>query len=628
MERVTYRDFREFAADRHVDAQSSTRVRLAPSLLLTHEMGTNGDVSEYLTADIQARVEFDIASADIRSAELLFYVNADDSTKDRPMRIQVNGQQINHRQKRQRMLTGGWDRCRIPARYLQTGRNTLVFSAHGTLHVDPAPGGLADPPTTHSSRSFDGGKTWHQGAHGPNADLHGEYLVRLRLKGYAPEGVLTAPVIDLADVRGAGRIAPQAGIRRVQLEAREQCPKGTAIAFELRTGSTPDVDPRTWTPWQHGASLKQPRRFLQWRGRLSTTSAAVSPLLRSVTLEVEARHDHQMAAIDLIELDQPELVHSSYAFTHMAPNHRQARLRSQYRLDEVIAPGKTELEQLALLRDWVHSQWLGWQSGAYPYCPPWDPLEILEVTKGNCGFGMCTHYGATFASCAAALGFVSRSLVVDHHCLAEVWSEDLQKWILQDAGPSREYDATYEHEGTPLNALELHELFARGEQKSILANKLPQGITEVMADHVTTFVRFGIPLRNDHLVHAEPAELRHGSGQYHWDGYLWWSDGAHPTYAEYSLQTRRPEDLYWSVNQTRIYLQHTGAPEVLGVLLEHTMPNFAHFLVRQDGGAWEAHEDAHLAWELGPGAHTLEVRAVNHFGRMGRVSRVRVALDS
>ena len=38
------------------------------------------------------------------------------------------------------------------------------------------------------------------------------------------------------------------------------------------------------------------------------------------------------------------------------------------------------------------------------------------------------------------------------------------------------------------------------------------------------FVRFGIPLRNNHLSQPEPAEIEHGAAQYYWDGYLWWTD--------------------------------------------------------------------------------------------------------
>jgi hypothetical protein len=274
------------------------------------------------------------------------------------------------------------------------------------------------------------------------------------------------------------------------------------------------------------------------------------------------------------------------------------------------------------LRDWVHSQWLGWQSAKYPFCPSWDPLEILETTKGNWGFGMCTHYAAVFAACAAALGYVSRAVIIDHHCLPEVWSEELQKWILEDAGPGREFDATYELDGEPQNALEIHELLRRGEADRLMANKLPLGQAEKMAQNVAVhFCRFAAAPRNDHIVNPEPAELRHGHGHYHWDGYLWWSDDINPRYPEYSLQTRRAADFYWSVNQTRIYLQATDKEGVLRVDLETVTPNFARYLVRMDGGPW-SELSAPFSWPLHGGRNELAVRGVNAFGRQGKVSRV------
>jgi len=623
MNLVHYRDFRPFARDRHVDATLPGRAQLAPTVLLTHEMGVNGEIAEELSATNWARVQFHLPWLDSAGGVLLFYVNSDARTQQRPMSIHVNGHRLIHRQRPERMLTGGWDRCRIPAGCLRPGANEFVFSGNGLLHVDPVPGGLAEVPGGSSSRSFDGGRTWHQGAHGPGRDLAGEYLVRLRLKGYAPHGLLTAPCVDLADVADLTLIAAPSFAAAVRLVAAADTPAGTAIEFELRTGSTPTFDPRTWSPWQPGTALQRAQRFLEWRAHLRTTSAARTPRLRSVRLEIRpARTGTARCPARVVTADQPKLTRSSYPYTFMGPDPRQQRLREQYRLDRVIAAGRSELEQLALLRDWVHSQWLGWQSDKYPYCPSWDPLEILAVTKGNWGFGMCTHYAATFTACAAALGFVSRSVIVDHHCLAEVWSEDLQKWILQDPGPAREYDATYELDGVPLNALELHELLARGEQGKVMANKLPQACAEPMAAHVSTFVRFGMPLRNDHLQHSEPAELRHGQRQYHWDGYLWWSDAATPRYAEYSLQTTRAEDFYWPANQTRVYLEQTGQPDVIRVLFAHTMPNFDHFVVRHDEGPWAEHAGPTLEWVVRPGTNLLEAAAVNAFGRRGRSARL------
>ena len=104
------------------------------------------------------------------------------------MRLQVNGHVLTHRQDRERMLTGGWDRKKIAAKYLKKGTNEFVFSHSGVLHIDPFPGGLADAPSSRSSRSFDGGKTWHQGTLGEARAIEGEYLVRLRVKGHPPKG--------------------------------------------------------------------------------------------------------------------------------------------------------------------------------------------------------------------------------------------------------------------------------------------------------------------------------------------------------------------------------------------------------------------------------------------------------
>ena len=619
MKRITVTDFRGYARDRFIDAQTGPEAKLAPTVLLTNEMGVEGGIREELTPDRWSRVVFDLPSAKVGRAELLFYVHADTTTQQKPMCLFVNGHRLGHRQNRERMLTGGWDRKGIPVRHLKPGPNEFIFAGSGVLYVDPGPEGK-------SSRSFNRGETWHADALGPERNVRGDYLVRLRLGGHPPEGVLTSPVIDLADPSGGGRIAPRTDFRRVRLAARQRAPAGTRIRFEMRSGSTPEFDPRCWTPWQWSTSLSSPGRFVQWRATLSTDSADKTPVLSRVTLHVDATEDKaSLKGIKLSELDHPELPRSSYGFSYLAPHPRVTRLLKQYRLEQVVAPGGTELEKLALLRDWVHSQWLGWQGSRYPYCPPWDAIEILETTKGNWGYGMCTHYAAVFVACAAALGYASRSVIIDHHCLAEVWSEELQKWILEDAGPARDHDATYELKDEVLNALEIHQAVARGDARKLRANKLPQDVVEPMGTVSECFCRFGIPLRNDHLVAAEPAELRHGQQQYHWDGYLWWSDDIDPRYPEYSLQSTRPADFYWPVNQTRIYLQATEEPNVLQVDLETVTPNFARYLVQVDGGEWEE-RTAPFRWSLHAGPNALAVRSVNAFGKEGRLSRAAVDL--
>ena len=53
---------------------------------------------------------------------------------------------------------------------------------------------------------------------------------------------------------------------------------------------------------------------------------------------------------DLADPESAGIAYSSYDFEYLTPHHRVDRLLKQYRLDEVIAAGETDLEKFALLR--------------------------------------------------------------------------------------------------------------------------------------------------------------------------------------------------------------------------------------------------------------------------------------
>ena len=96
---------------------------------------------------------------------------------------------------------------------------------------------------------------------------------------------------------------------------------------------------------RHGADDRKtearPGRFAQWRANLSTKSADATPVLRSVTLEIDARENSAgLDKLELRELDQPTFVHSSYAFTYMKPHPRQERLRAPWPLVSRKPAGK------------------------------------------------------------------------------------------------------------------------------------------------------------------------------------------------------------------------------------------------------------------------------------------------
>ncbi len=617
--RTDITDFSGCLRDRFIDTDSGPGVRLTPTFLLTNEPGVARDYFDELSQSTFARVEFELYSDRVGGAQLLFYVNDNVTTQTQPMSVRVNGEEpLSHTQDPERMLTGGWDRADVPAAMLARGGNEFVFGDNGVLYIDPLPGGR-------SSRSFDSGQTWHKGSLGADRDLEGEYMVRLRLHGHPPEGTVTSDVINLADPDGAGVVGAPTTISEVCLSSEQDLPAGTAVRLELRSGSRPRFDPTCWTPWSETTTQRDLGRYVQWRATLTTTEADCTPVLTSVTLEADVEEDvSSLKGIELVDLDHPRLVRSSYAFTNMAPEPRVDRFAYECRLEQVIAAAESELEQFALLRDWTQRQWYKGAARG-PYLPTWNPAEILDVTKGNWGNAFCSHYGALFSGAAAALGFAARNVIVDHHTLAEIWSDELQKWILQD--PYCYYNATYELDGELLNALDIHRAVARGEGERIQMRNFAGKLESIKPNLPEIFCRFAIPPRNNYLVQDEPAEIGQGATQYHYDGYLWWTEDVDPKYPEYSLQTTREADLYWSVNQTRIYLQAIGNYGELLVDFDHTTPNFSHFIVSFDGSeTWEQCE-APMSWTLHAGANRLAVRSVNVFGRHGRIARAAVQLQ-
>lgn len=618
--------FDEATRDRFIAVDADpARIRLARSFLLTNETGKGWKRFDELSVNDLAKVSFALPCADVDRAVLLMYFSYKHEGKH-PKFIEVNGKRRPYVHDEARMLTGGWARHDIPAGELRTGINEVVIGGGGGLHVD------AYSHTGRSARSFDAGRTWNVNALGPDGTWEGEYIVRLRVYGYPQTGRVTSPVLDPAVGKKDPVIRPAVRLRSATLRARTKTPASTDVAFALRSGTTPTVLPKTWTHWRK-APIGDPcaipgHRYLQWRATLTSTSPKQTPAIDSVTVSMEAevvRGDRTGLSIDAYE--NPRIVRSSYPFVDEEDTPRIRHLREKHRLRDVIVPGTTELDRQAILRKWVSHQWKnGWDDGTYEYVPPWNALELLELARDNLSLGMCTHYSCTYVQSAVALGFNARSVILDHHCVAEVWSNELGKWVLQDAGPGegpKGYPVgfAYRADGRWLDALEVHRAFQEKTPVQAVPYKDLKEPWALDEKWMELFVRFGIPLRNNHLSEPEPAEVEHGRQHYRWDRYLWWSDSLdRPTYEEYSLLSNRVGDFYWTINRVAMDLQGR-APRTITVNLDTCTPNFEAFEANIDGRPW-ARVRSGFGWKLHGGTNALLVRAVNHFGVRGPVSRV------
>ncbi len=623
-------DFEHCTRDVGID-NTRAGVRLAQSVMIQDERGrTHINNVEVLSDRVQARKDFLLEAGDVADGKLYFYTRAERSDANiKAPRVSLNGRRL----KPVRTLPStGWSVVTVPPKALKPGLNSFIFSGGGKLVVEDS----LHP--NRSAKSVDGGATWDYDALGIQGMNDGEYLVRLRLERYPSQAKLTSEVIDFAALAAENRIFPGVSSVKVGFKAEVDRPKGTLARFEARSSK----NGQDWSPWQAMSKVTvSPRlpRYFQWRALLGCKSGEATPTLHGVTLSAELR-PARAAGTETIQVADMTPVNpaiSSYRFAYQEPFDRLELLRKQHDLRKVIAGHKTELDRLVALRNWCrHTAPKGWDSGRTQWCPPWDALILLETNKAPLALCMCTHYSTLFVQTAVALGYTARHVILDHHCVAEVWSNQFRKWILMDTGNSHDpsYNCHFERNGVPLNALEIRQLWQAertaeiqvvyAERQSIALDRIDPK-QHGWAD-LKLYRRFSIALRNNHLLTPFPGELTHGHGEYFCDVYLWWEDHALPVESpEYGLTSDRPADYYWPVNQTVIELTAGQDSGALVVDLKTMTPNFDRFMVRIDRRKWQERKPG-LTWKLQPGRNVIEAKTVNTFGVPGPVSRTVVEL--
>ena len=650
------RAFAECTRDRHIALDGEEGAVLSRRISVTDELGRcHYRDREVITDKVWAKKVFQIHNADVFAAALALNVgcevaedvNADGDlytyaeTRDARLLIDVNGHTLEFPWPEQATY---WQRAAfsvpIPVEALRSGLNEVILrSADATEWYVLIEDSLWP---NRSARSIDAGRTWDDEHLGPSGSHDGEYMLRLQLEGHPPQGTIVSPSIDLATLLSGARVGAPLALHDLTLDAEAETPEGTAIALEIRYGSTPSYEPFRWTGWLSGfgeeALSEGEPRFAQWRATLRTSSPQSTPRLTAVTLraEVEAERAADAQAYDVLVDDTPTIARSSYPFAYQSYDEPRVHIaRERWQLDEVVAGAADELTALARLADWTRHQWEdGWnmrsglRGGELRYCPPWDGLVIRELASRDLSLGMCTHYATVFVQAATALGFIARHNVIHAHCVAEVWVNDWQKWVMFDPGCDTDDDrkGTYhlERHGVPLSTLEAHQAWIDNDLEGLaMVPVLDDGVGPDARFALDTwlrhFERFCITLREDDLTSLSPGEPEHGWGSYHFDGYLWWEDAQTPKLVCFTRTTDREADLCWGVNQVAVHLLATDDPHALGVTLDTMTPNLDWLEIQMDDGAWRE-TSQEFVWRLRPGENRLAVRSVNRFGRSGPVA--------
>ena len=379
----------------------------------------------------------------------------------------------------------------------------------------------------------------------------------------------------------------------------------------------------------------------------TTIDRATAAELQAESTEAEAIAPE----LRIVEWQNEQIVRGAYPFRYQAPDAMLAELREKYRLDDVIASGQTEFDQVLLLREWVHTRWKhGWSREPGPY----NALDILAAVEAGHDFN-CGYFAVTLMQCLLSLGFVARNLSICKpasewmaedegnigHSLVEYWSHQFHKWILLDP----DLNVHYERGGAPLSILEIHDAWVtrRWDEVTMLTGPTPFRVTDkAISGAATTFANldnqnaemqiFGWHNVGDYYSHVTlPMRNTTHSSREHAPTLHWVDAHTPPRLVSYNgvtggTFTSNVNDLYWSVDQVQIDLAVDAAAwerreARLSVSLDHSMPNLDRLLVRLDDEEWRA-SAPEFTWRLRPGKNQIMAKGVNRFGREGHVSRI------
>lgn len=529
-----------------------------------------------------------------------------------------------------------WDLYRLPADTIRTGGNQIVVRGTGQVYIardDERPPGDSPPPDR-SAKSVDGGKTWNHARLGTKNDTDGEYYIRLYFDQYVPDGSVTTPVLDQANLAERPLAPPLNAVGPVQVQITADTDDKTVVKVSIRTGTTLAVDEEHWTEWQRLSSLDavlpEPKgRFLQVRAELWTIDPPHTPRLRSISISAEPKLTADWTPqVKVTHAPTVRIARSSIPFEYEATDHpRLQQLRKEHKLDEVVAGAKTEFEKITKLAAWSGTQWQKRTGHLGTYYPKWDALDILRKhDDGTPIGGFCQHYNLVFLQACASLGIRGRPVslgpgvfkkrINGGHEVVELWSNDYRKWVHVDGDAARYYvDAKTK---TPLSLRELHDrqVLAMADQPHdaveavVLAETRPAwgGLTDN-----PPFAELKMIPRSNLLAQPYPVPLNQGMKGWPWPGHAVWTEPGAPPSQLYDQRITAKNNWDWTLNEVEVRLAATETPGEVRVYLDTVTPGFTGY-VAKFGEADAVPVESDFTWQLNAGSNRLVVQSRSESG--------------
>ncbi len=647
---------------------------------------------EILQAGVMIRKDLVLDDPRAKAAYLIFNGREMDDN-DHALHISINGHhiirppsKIAHPTARQYYTSdwGGshfdnWFEVPVPVETLRQGTNEFVLwtdSEETSWEIMLAADGeykrgsetrLCHP--NRSAKSRDGGRIWDFEHLGCKDEIDGEYAIRLSLDRSVPQGTFVSSVIDLAkggDPKGIGKL--------LEIEACEvgwelDVPEGSQVEIEARLGDNPVPGAATWSSFESVSNFsrtwcERAGRYLQFRIVMHARNPLVTPVFKGISVEVKcSEHKHRpKRCYHLHRFRNGRVIRPSLPYLH-EDFARLNELRHRFELDAVISDAATEFEAQLKLMHWAYKVPLG-RLDAYQ----WNYFDLPQLERDASGRptllgdyrmrrrdGHCLYCNLTLIAACLAMGFPARwvNISTKHtygHEVAEVWSNEYDKWIFLDA--TRDYYIYDPNTGIPLSLVEISGRLAeimpgpatweypiqwrlpdlemlraarvayRQGDNAFSIDDLSGGPEHLMLKGHLQMVR-----RNDFASRPWPLPWRLSSN---WGSdlfYCFYSD-VFPRKREYPQHTRRWQDFSPPLNQTELFLSETTEPDVLRVDVDTETPCFDAFLVKIDRAEWREQTTPSLEWRLREGLNKLRLKVRNSAGVCGPESHAAVVMNT
>jgi len=333
---------------------------------------------------------------------------------------------------------------------------------------------------------------------------------------------------------------------------------------------------------------------------------------------------------NIVSYKGPEFDYSEsipFVYEHWDSPHLQ-QIVSSYNLRQ-ITKAKTEYESMLKLGKWIGTQW---DHGADKVPGGTSALEIsniIEAGKHGSKF-WCEIAAKVTVQLATALGWPARLITASRdgyaydHGIAEIWSNQFNKWFMLDT----DFNVVFENKGTPLSAYELcHEGEKLEEAGQIKVRHFaPSKPSLPYKDLIPLFNYVHIDMRNDWYSR----KLRKGSPA-GGDLATWYTTRAFlPPLLTHKIRIDEQDIFDWKVNQTYIhffYLKEEDQSNISKVRVTFSAyaPYFSHFMVKLDDSSWEkvGGENYLLLDAVGGIGHSLKARIITPIKAFGPVTHIK-----